>query len=51
MQEAWPGSWDRMENLEKGYQKQETGVQQSHMVRDGAGSSTLIILETEKLGT
>ena len=40
-----------MQNLETGYQKQETGVQQSHMVKDRAGSSALIILETEELGT
>lgn len=32
-------------------QKQETRAQQRHMSRGRAGSSALIILETEKLGT
>lgn len=32
-------------------QKQETRAQQMHMSRGRAGSSALIILETEKLGT
>ena len=32
-------------------QKQETRAQQRHMARGRAGSSALIILETEKLDT